>query len=78
MIISRKQRQRPWHYARFVADGDTVVEGQAQRLVGLSVAFATIEQVPLDVIADGEQGATSTVGHSVDTIGTKYTLDQRG
>ena len=44
--------------------------------MGLGVTLSTIEEIPLDVVADGEQGAAGSVGDGVDTIGTKRTLGQ--
>ena len=45
-----------------------VVEGQTERLVDLLAALATVEQVLLDVVADGEKSAAGCVGSSVYTI----------
>ncbi len=42
-------------------DADSVVEGEAEGLVDLLTAFATVEEVGLDVLEDGEEGAAGRV-----------------
>ena len=49
-------------------DGDGVVERQAQGLVSLCVAQSAVEEVLLQVIADGEELAAGLVARSVDTV----------
>ena len=57
-------------------ESDGVVEGQAQRLVDVLSALAAVEQVLLDVVADGEESAASCIRRGVDTVGTSDTAGQ--
>ena len=50
-------------------NADGVVEGQTEGLVDILAAFAAVEQVLLDVIADGEQIAARGVGRRVHAVG---------
>ena len=58
-------------------DTDGVVEGQTEGLVNVLSALAAVEQVLLDVVADGEEGAAGRVVHHVDAIGTGDAADER-
>ena len=63
-------RHLPEHTAGSVGLGDTngIVEGQTKGLVDLLAALAAVEQVLLDVVANGEQSAASGVGRGVHTV----------
>lgn len=50
-------------------DGDTVVESQAEGLVRLGRAQATMEEVLLEILADGEELTARRVGRGVDAVG---------
>ena len=47
---------------------------QTQRLVGVLAALCSVEQVLLDIIADGEQRAAGCVRRCVHAIGARNTL----
>ena len=61
----------------FAALGETnsIVEGQTKGLMGLFTTFATIEEVLLDIVTNGEQGTAGSVQRSVLAIGAGNTLD---
>ena len=50
-------------------DTDGVVEGQTKGLVDLLTALAAVEQVLLDVVANGEESAAGRVGRGVHAVG---------
>ena len=83
MSISRRNREprqsSPEHALRRDQRGDTdgVVEGEAEGLVDVLATLAAVEQVLLDVVADGEKGAAGCVVHHVDAVGTGDTADER-
>ena len=69
-------RQHLPEYALFhVGNGDTdgVVEGQAKGLVRIFTALAAVEQVRLDVVANGEKGAARRIRGSILSVGTRDT-----
>ena len=47
------------------------MEGQAKGLMDVFAALAAVEQILLNVVADGEERATRRVGRGVDTVGTR-------
>ena len=53
------------------------MEGQTEGLVDVLATLAAVEQVLLDVVADGEKGAAGRVVHHVDAVGTGDTADER-
>lgn len=48
---------------------DGVVEGDAEGLVRVLAALGTVEEVLLDVVADGEERAARRVGRGVLAVG---------
>ena len=83
MSISRRNRENqqssPEHALGRDQRGDTdgVMEGETEGLVDVLAALAAVEQVLLDVVADGEKGAAGRVVHHVYAVGTGDTADER-
>ena len=53
-------------------DGDGVVEGETEGLVGLVVTLGTAKHILVQVIANGEQGAAGSVRRGILAVGTCY------
>ena len=58
-------------------DTDGVVEGQTKGLVDLLTTLAAVEQVLLDVVANGEQSTAGGVGRSVHAVGASDPAGER-
>ena len=67
--------RRP-EFLRLVADGNTVVEGQAKRLVSFGSALATVEKILLNVVTNGEQVAAGSIRGRVYAVRTSNTPGQ--
>ena len=55
-------------------EGNSIVEGETERIVGDVVALSTVEQVLLEVVADRKERAAGRIDSAVDAIGAQRTL----
>ena len=59
------------------AKTDGIVEGETERLVGLLTALATVKELVLEGVTDGEEAAASSVRRGVHTVGAGNTAGDR-